>query len=312
MRLKLIATALLGSAACATALSPAGAAENGTSFYLLGSRANGLAGVTPPEGIFFQNDSYIYSGEVSKAPFDKGVVANVDAKAFINLSTILWVTPAQVLGGNVAFTASVPIGWQDVTGSLGPLSVNDSITAVGDPILGSFIGWHSGNFHWQTGVVVNVPVGQYNENSIANISFHRWAADVYGALTYLDPATGLDISNTIGFTFNGENPATDYRTGTEFHWEGAVTQNFSKQFSAGLAGYYYDQITGDSGSGALLGSFEGRAAGIGGVISYTFLVGGKIPITTRAKYFHEFDVQNRLQGDAGLLTVSMPLWVAQK
>jgi len=34
---------------------------------------------------------------------------------------------------------------------------------------------------------------------------------------------------------------------------------------------------------------------------------GKIPVTTELKYFHEFDVENRAQGDAGMLTVSLPL-----
>jgi hypothetical protein len=121
----------------------------------------------------------------------------------------------------------------------------------------------------------------------------------------------VDISNTIGFTFNGENPATDYRSGTDFHWEGAVTQNFTKQFLAGIAGYVYDQITGDSGSGAKLGPFEGRADAIGAVMGYNFQL-GKLPVAAKLKYFHEFDVKNRLQADAGFLTVSFPLWVAQK
>ncbi len=41
-------------------------------------------------------------------------------------------------------------------------------------------------------------------------------------------------------------------------------------------------------------------------------IGGNTPITTPAKYFQECDVQNRLQGDAGLLTVAMPFRVAQQ
>ncbi len=37
---------------------------------------------------------------------------------------------------------------------------------------------------------------------------------------------------------------------------------------------------------------------------------GKIPVTTSLKYFHEFDVRNRLEGDSGFLTVTIPLSVA--
>jgi hypothetical protein len=271
--------AVIGAAACGAAQ----AAEDGLSFYLLGSRSNGLAGVTPPPGIFYQSDDYFYSGEVGRnvdLPLEKGIAAGVAAKALIDPETLLWVTPAQVMGGSLAFTATLPIGHQDVSAFLGPLAVDDKTTAIGDPVFGSFVGWHVGNFHWQTGVAVNVPVGQYDADSLANISFHRWAADFYGAATWLDPKTGIDISNTIGFTFNGENPATDYRTGTELHWEGAVTENFSKQFSAGVAGYFYDQITGDSGPGAKLGSFEGQTAAIGGVHGDDFQL-GKLPVAAK-------------------------------
>jgi hypothetical protein len=59
----------------------------------------------------------------------------------------------------------------------------------------------------------------------------------------------------------------------------------------------------------VLGPFEGEVAAIGGTAGFNFQV-GKLPVSTRLKYYHEFDVTNRLQGDAGFLTVSMPLWVA--
>lgn len=103
-------------------------------------------------------------------------------------------------------------------------------------------------------------------------------------------------------------PAADYRTGTEFHIEGAVSQYLSKQFSIGVVGYYYQQISHDGGAGARLGGFRRRVAALGGTTSYTFNV-GKVPATTRGKLVREFDVENRLQGAAGWLTLSMPIYV---
>ncbi|MGO7845172.1 transporter, partial [Rhizobium johnstonii] len=35
------------------------------------------------------------------------------------------------------------------------------VFTVGDPVLGALLGWESGNFHWQTGLLVNVPIGDY-------------------------------------------------------------------------------------------------------------------------------------------------------
>jgi hypothetical protein len=305
-----IATTSVIAAGSASGLQ---AAEGGSGFYLLGQRGP-FAGVTPPPGVYFQDDNYFYSGDIGAA-FDlegNTVGINVDADIYLNLPTILWVTPHQVLGGNLGVTGTLVIGGPDISATItqpaiGPAS--DSIFSFGDPALGAFLGWHNGNFHWQTGVSVNVPIGDYRDGDIANVALNYWAADVYGAATWFNPATGFELSGIMGVTFNAENPATNYQTGTEFHLEGAIVQHFSEAFSLGLVGYYYDQLTADRGSGvpASLGGFEGQVAAIGATVGYNFQL-GVLPISTRLKYFHEFEAENRLEGDALYLTLSMPLW----
>jgi hypothetical protein len=308
----------LAAAAAASLLSSgaATAAEKGVGVYLLGFRGP-MAGFTPPPGVFLQNDLYVYSGDAGadlQLPTGGQIIANVEATAVLEMPTGVWVTPWEIAGGNLGFSATLPIGYQDIeaSASLGPLAarIQDDVFTVGDPFLSGFVGWHAGNFHWQTGVAVNVPIGDYQDGEIANISFNRWATDVFATATWLDPALGLDVSGAAGVTFNDENPATNYETGTEFHLEGAVSKIFSPQFNVGLVGYYYNQLTGDSGSGARLGDFEGEVAAIGGTLGYNFQI-GILPVSTRLKYFHEFDVENRLEGDAGFFTVAMPLWVPQ-
>jgi hypothetical protein len=82
----------------------------------------------------------------------------------------------------------------------------------------------------------------------------------------------------------------------------------TKEFTIGMVGYFYQQLTPDSGSGARLGAFEGRAVALGGTIGYTFEI-GKTPVSTRLKVYRELDVQNRMEGTAGFLTVAFPLWI---
>jgi len=60
---------------------------------------------------------------------------------------------------------------------------------------------------------------------------------------------------------NTENPDTDYRTGTEFHLDFMLNQFLAESFGIGFHGYYYDQLTGDSGSGAILGDFKADSVG---------------------------------------------------
>jgi hypothetical protein len=288
--------------------APALAAEAGHGVYLLGSRGP-LAGLTPPPGVYFQNDVYVYNGSDSaNIDFFGTVVFDIEATSVLDLPTGIWVTPVEIAGGNLAFSGSIPLAYQNIEASLGPFSVQDDVFTVGDPFPSAFIGWHAGNFHWQIGVAANVPVGDYHPGEIANIAFNRWAVDPFATFTWLDPAIGIDVSGAVGVTFNSENPATDYKTGNEFHLEGAISKIFSQQFSAGIVGYYYNQLTGDSGSGAVLGPFEGEVAAIGATAGFNFQL-GQLPVSTRLKYYHEFDATNRLQGDAGFLTVSMPLWV---
>lgn len=310
-------SSLLTAIFVGVAAAPAAfAAEGGVGFYLLGSKGP-LAGITPPEGVYIQDDFYLYSGSAGASreiPIGGKVVANIDADAYINLATVLWSTDLSVLGGTLAFQGTLPIGGQDVSASAslvgGPSrSVSDSVFTVGDPVLGAQIGWNHDNFHWNFTTLVNVPIGDYQEGQIANIAFHRWGTDLSGALTWLDPTIGIDLSGVVGVTFNGENPDTDYTTGTEFHAEWAAVKNFSPAFSAGLVGYYYKQITGDSGPGASLGDFEGQVAALGGTVAWNFKA-GNTPVTLRAKVYREFAVENRLEGTSGFVTLSFPLGVS--
>ncbi len=296
------------------------AAEGAIGFYLLGSKTT-MAGYLPPPGTYFLDYNYYYSGStdftlnVAGLNLDGGV----EADSYYNLVTPMWVAPGKVLGGHVAFLALVPVGWKNVqAGATLPVPQlgvtfqaqrEDEETRFGDPVPGFNLGWHEGNWHWTVGSLVNVPIGFWERGNLANIGFGRWAVDVNGAFTWLDPAIGLEVSSAAGFTFNGENPETDYKTGTEFHYEFAVVQNFSQKFGIGVNGYVYDQVSGDSGAGARLGPFEGRVAAVGPVANLNFTI-GKLPVSTSVKYFHEFDVQNRLEGDSGFITVTMPLSVA--
>jgi hypothetical protein len=248
---------------------------------------------------------------------------SVDANAYVNAPYALWIAPEKVWGGNVGLGVMVPVGYKrvdiGVDASLNLTLPNgieiqanrhrdfgEDSTKFGDPVLNALIGWHQGNWHWTVGALLNVPIGPWDTDSITNVSFHHWGLDTTAGVTWLDAARGHEVSVAAGFTFNWENPATDYTTGTEFHFEWALMQHFSKTFSLGVGGYHYQQVTGDSGRGASLGDFEGRVTAIGPVMTYTFIC-GKTPISTQLEWMHEFDVENRAEGDSGFLNVTIPL-----
>ncbi len=337
--------ALLALSAVGMGSIEAYAAENAAGWYALGTKGS-MAGFLPPPGTYFVDVNMYYEGtanatsavgvalrDISSAARQLNLrgellveaTADVTGKVYYNLPSVLWVAPQKVLGGNVGFGAIIPFGAKNVdfdldalaTLSLGPpinqtftrgqtFSETDSSTDFGDPVLNAVIGWHEGNFHWNVSTLVNVPIGPWSNSSSSNLSFNHWGLDTTAAVTWLDPAIGLELSAAPGFTFNWENPDTDYRTGTEFHVEFAALQHFSPKFAVGVAGFHYQQVTGDSGSGAKLGDFKGRVTSIGPVMTYNFQL-GEIPVSTQLMWTHDFDVENRLEGDLGLLTISLPL-----
>lgn len=78
--------------------APAKAAEDGIGAYLLGSRSNG-AGITPPPGVYFNDDTYFYDAKIGggkSLPFGGLLVANISVQTWMNLPTTLWVTPAKI------------------------------------------------------------------------------------------------------------------------------------------------------------------------------------------------------------------------
>jgi hypothetical protein len=312
-----------GLAAAALPLSTAGfAAEGATSFYIPGLKGP-LAGFVPPPGFYFQNDAYFYRGRIGggrTTAIGGNVVANVEQSTFVNFATPIWVTPLEVLGGNVAVSLTVPVGEPAVRAGAvisGPiidrlvgrplsLRARDATLNYGDPVLTGMVGWHAGNMHWSVGTSVSVPAGAYQPGQLSNVALNRWVGDFFGAVTYLDPVRGLELSAIGGLTLNGTNRDTDYRTGTELHLDVALSQYLSKELSVGVLASHYQQVTGDGGRADLLGPFKGRVTAIGGTLGYTFLV-GQTPVSTRIKVLREIEVENRFQGTIGLLTVSLPI-----
>ncbi|MFA7669364.1 MAG: transporter, partial [Burkholderiaceae bacterium] len=232
------------------------------------------------------------------------------AQALINLPTLVWSTPYKLLDGRLALGLTLPYGHQYIDADLvlGPYAgdTTSRVTTLGDPVVTGTLGWQNGSYHWSLVGMVNVPAGHYRENSMSNIAFHRWGADVSMAGTWYDPAVGWDISGVVGVTFNGNNPKTNYRTGTEWHLEAAVSRDIAGPGTTlGAIGYYHQQISDDSGDGAVLGGFRGRTAALGLTASHAFKW-ENTPIQARLKVLREFNTRNRVEGTAVYLTLSLP------
>ena len=98
----------------------------------------------------------------------------------------------------------------------------------------------------------NIPVGAYDPSRLATTGLGYWAVDGGAGYTYYDEAKGHEFSAVLGFTYSFMNQNTAYQTGIDMHLDLSASQYLNDNFYAGVAGYFYNQITGDSGPGAVL------------------------------------------------------------
>ena len=222
-------------------------------------------------------DMTYYSAGASagrSASFARGgrIEVGLDTASNYILLTPTWTFEPKVLGGQASFgvtalwgnyastvsaTLVAPSG-RSVSGALG-----NSMTAFGDLFPTATLKWNSGVNNFMTYLTANVPIGAYDVNRQATVGMGRWAIDGGLGYTYFHEDKGLEFSAVAGLTYNFMNPYTAYQSGIDLHVEVSASKYLTERFLAGAAGYFYQQITADSGPGADAGAVHlaGRRRG---------------------------------------------------
>lgn len=299
------------------------ASEGGSSEYALGYIAP-QAGYLPDPGGYLAYNFYYYNGDASVSAGRQilGGHGSIDVNASFettvpaHLFSLSYVFDHSLLGGNAGVGLLVPYLPIDLdvtaSGSINlpenviPLSGSRQFesSGIGDIIFTPMLGWHQTPLHYMALVNVYIPTGKYDANEVVNPGHNHWAVEPMFNATYLHEQYGIEVSEALGFTFNTKNSDTQYTTGIESHLDLAVIEHLSQYVYLGAVGYGYYQLTGDSGSGAVLGNFKGRVFAAGPVL------GGMIPLWTQhlflnARYYKEFGAENRLEGSAVYATAAV-------
>jgi hypothetical protein len=294
--------------------------ESGTSFWLPGTYGS-LAAVPDTPGwavaSVYYHTSVSAGADVAAAreaqigrfnpTLNVNLSASLHATADLALIVPSYTFATPVLGGQFAVQMGTISGTTSanvngtLSASLPPFSllrtdnISDTTVGFGDLYPLASLKWNMGPNNVMTYVTGDIPVGNYSSTSISNLGLGHGAIDAGGGYTYLNPATGHEFSAVAGFTYNFMNPTTNVQSGVDFHLDWGVSQFLSKQFFVGLVGYAYDQVSADSGSGDLVGSFESRVFSVGPQLGYIFPIGGKQGFLGLKSYF-EFDAKNRPEG----------------
>jgi hypothetical protein len=315
-----LAAALLCVAVCSSS-NFARADEGGVSFWVPGFFGS-LASAPQQPGFSYTSMYYHTSvsagGNVAFARqvtagrlttnFNGNVNANLDAKADLYFGIPQYVFATPVLGGQAAIAMIVPYGRSQasvdatLTGSLGPFgftvsgSREDAVTGFGDLVPQFSLRWNQGVHNFMTYLTGNLTTGRYDPTRLANLGIGHNAIDAGGGYTYFNPQTGHELSATLGFTYNFENVHTDYQNGIDMHLDVGASQFLSKQLQVGLVGYWYNQLSCDSGAGDRVGCFKSRVAGIGPQIGYIIPISNDYQGYINLKGYKEFAAENRPDG----------------
>ena len=275
------------------------AAEGGGTIYPLGVE-NWSQAAVPPPGIYGMVFGQHYSADRVNGPNGNNLnVPGFKVTADVIAPRFIWVPNVKLLGGQLVTHAILPI----VNLQVKAAGASQTKTGIGDMVAGAALGWHhSAKLHTALGLDFFLPTGGYTKGDLANIGRNYYAFEPVAGVSYIDP-DGFNADLKAGYIFNARNKDTDYRSGQEFHFDYAVGWGFGHGFTAGVGGYYYQQVTSDKLAGATLANSRARAFAIGPSVRYIVNPG----LFFTLKWQKETSVENRAQGSALWLKAVFPL-----
>src|SRR5882724_3054962 len=321
----------IGCAATAAALllcpEISRADEGGVSFWVPGFF--GSLAATPQQpgwslATIYYHTSVSAGADVARArEFTLGrVPANLTVNANLNLNvngtgdlgfvipSYVFATP--VLGGqaSVSLLAAYGVVGTSLAGTLSgvlttPFSttpfarsdtISDTTWGFGDLVPQFALRWNAGVHNYMTYITGDIPVGAYESSRLSNLGIGHGAIDAGGGYTYFNPQTGHEFSAVLGFTYNFENSDTNYKNGVDMHLDWGASKFLTKRWQIGAVGYFYNQVSCDSGSGDRVGCFESRVIGVGPQIGHIFKVSDDYQGYVNLKGYKEFDAAHGPDG----------------
>jgi hypothetical protein len=285
------------------------AGEGGTSHVAPGSMATIADNAPTTPGNFLKPMYLNYNGSASvELPTAVGLAGNLDA----NVDTLALAAghtfATTVLGGaHYTIVAALPYAWLDISADvqtpLGTVPRDSKVNGFGDlTIIPAMLAWKEPESHWQYNLALPIyaPTGSYQVGRLGNPGLNYWTFDPVFSVVYSNPKSGFNALLNTGYAISTENDDTSYKSGDLLHFDGAIQQILpvgKGLMTLGAEGFYFQQMSCDSGSGAVLGCFKGRTAGLGPVIGYIQPFSKTESLVVEFKWLFEMETKNRLDGD---------------
>jgi hypothetical protein len=289
--------------------NPTMAEEGATGHYAIGGMAT-MADLAPTDAGWIVQPLYLnYQGDGGgEQPLSLGGNIALDVKAKVNAFILggIYTFENPVLGAFFSMGTYLPYVDMDITATLaidtlGSTTQRDVATGLGDiTLIPLMMAWKSDFWQYSAVLPVYAPTGDYEVGRLANQGLNYWTIDPSLSASYNNPETGFNFAINGGITFNSENSDTNYKSGSALHVEVSVQQLLplgSGFFGIGLNAFIYEQVSGDSGEGAVLGDFKGESLGIGPVLSYILPTKNSGTGFIEFRWLPELSTDQRIEGD---------------
>lgn len=305
---KLSMGVLLG---CLTGFS-AQAEEGGSGAYTPGSNASIIDGMLDAPGFIIRANTFYYNAEnhITCIPPSCTDVADVYGIAKAESLTLGWRPDIDL--GKWAFMSSITVPFVTLDTKVdvprsgpGATRLTDDAAGLGDIQLYPAILRYplSDNLSVGARLAVFAPTGKYDASQLANFGKNYWSIMPNMSLTYFGKQNLKELSIYAGINFNTENQDTDYRSGDVGHVDFTMRQHYPLHRGLagfGVTGYWYKQLTPDSGAGAVYGDYKASSFALGPSVSYFGQLGDQ-QVAIELKWLHDIHAKNRFQGDTVLL-----------
>ncbi|MDD3371756.1 MAG: transporter [Alphaproteobacteria bacterium] len=296
---KIICASVLASA---LALSAGGAfAEQLWNPHLRGTDEGLIAGMVPPKGVYFINNSYF----VSWKEYDgRGKYMGYKLDGYVDVPIVIWNPGFKVLGADYAVAIAQPFDFTSLSGP-GVASGNGHWGTYNTVVVPGLLSWAlPGGFHVKTGLAV------YVDDASSSPAHPRTDGGVGSGNSFwtLEPRLGVswlhdgwNFSVDLSFDYNLKDTKTNYDSGNIFNAEYTVTKNLGK-WTVGLGAYQQNQVNKDKLNGVKLPGKTRLGYGMGPILGYNFG-----PVSVEATYNFNITTHNDFGGNVMNVRLVVPL-----
>ncbi|WP_193752414.1 SphA family protein [Cupriavidus sp. IDO] len=234
-------------------------------------------GALPPPGTYGVYNSYW----ASFSGYDNHGKANgTKLDAYIQVPILFWVPGYKILGANYAAAIALPFDYTNFKmAGASALSNNGHwgmFNAIVEPVI---LSWDLGNnLYVKAGLAVAVDnasssAGHPPSGNGAPSGNGYWSLEPEFGISWLND--GWNVSANIQYGYNFINSTTDYKSGQQISGTYTITKTLGK-WTLGVGAYSINQITADTGAGAVAAGCPGNGGcrlesyGAGPLIGYQF------------------------------------------